>query len=43
MRVAELKALATPNFNSKDPKVRDHYHYTGWYRGPAHSLCNLRY
>ena len=29
-------------FNSKDPKVRDHFHYTGHYRGPAHSLCNLR-
>ena len=26
-----------------DPKVRDHCHYTGLYRGPAHSLCNLRY
>ena len=30
-------------FNSKDPKVRDHCHYTGCYRGPTHSLCNLRY
>ena len=30
-------------FDSKDPKVRDHCHYTGHYRGPAHSLCNLRY
>ena len=30
-------------FNSKEPKVRDHCHYTGCYRGPAHSLCNLRY
>ena len=30
-------------FNSKEPKVRDHCHYTGHYRGPAHSLCNLRY
>ena len=30
-------------FNSKDPKVRDHCHYTGHYRGPTHSLCNLRY
>ena len=24
-------------------KVRDHCHYTGLYKGPAHSLCNLRY
>ena len=30
-------------FNFKDPKVRDHCHYTGRYRGPAHSLCNLKY
>ena len=28
-------------FNSKEPKVRDYCHYTGRYRGPAHSLCNL--
>ena len=27
----------------KDPKVRDHCHYTGRYRRPAHSLCSLRY
>ena len=30
-------------FNSKEPKVRDHCHYTGCYRGPTHLLCNLRY
>ena len=24
-------------------KVRDHCHYTGRYRGPTHSICNLRY
>ena len=30
-------------FTTKDRKVRDHCHYTGLYRGPAHSLCNLRY
>ena len=26
-----------------DVKVRDHCHYTGKYRGPAHNICNLRY
>ena len=30
-------------FNSKDNKERDHCHYTGRYRGPAHRNCNLRY
>ena len=30
-------------FTLRDPKVRHHCHYTGLYRGPTHSLCNLRY
>ena len=24
-------------------RVRDHNHYTGLYRGPAHNICNLKY
>ena len=30
-------------FTQTNLKVRNHCHYTGLYRGPAHSLCNLRY
>ena len=30
-------------FTQTNLKVRDHRHYTGLYRGPTHSLCNLRY
>ena len=30
-------------FTLKDPKVRDHCHYIGNYRGPAHTKCNLQY
>ena len=30
-------------FKEDNPKVRDHCHYTGSYRGSAHGNCNLRY
>ena len=30
-------------FREDKPKVRDHCHYTGHYRGPAHIGCNLQY
>ena len=29
--------------SKKGPKVRDHFHYTGRYRGPAHRNHNLMY
>ena len=31
------------NNDKKQQKVRDHYHYTGKYRGAAHNICYLRY
>ena len=30
-------------FTGKNPKVKDHCHYTGKYRGAAHRNCNLQY
>ena len=30
-------------FTEKNPKVRDHCHYTGNYKGAAHRNCNLQY
>ena len=29
--------------DKKHHKVRDHFHYSGKYRGAAHNICNLRY
>ena len=35
--------ICLKEFQELNPKVRDHCHYTGQYRGPAHRNCNLRY
>ena len=41
-RATKCHICFTP-FEEINPKVRDHCHYTGKYRGPAHRNCNLRY
>ena len=30
-------------FTNDNKKVRDHCHFTGKYRGAAHSKCNMNY
>ena len=37
------KEFNTDDSDKKYHKVRDHYHYTGKYRGAAHDIYNLRY
>ena len=39
----QICALYAKNPFKNDIKVRDHCHYTGKYRGAAHSACNLQY
>ena len=41
--IAKKCRICLKPINQKDPKVRDHCHYTGKYRGPAHRSCNLNY
>ena len=35
------KGFSTDDDNKKYHEARDHCHYTGKYRGAAHSICNL--
>ena len=42
----EICYICKKEFDKSDKKhykVRDHYHFTGKYRGAAHNICNLRY
>ena len=39
---ARVCHICLNQFKPNDIKVRDHCHYTGEYRGAAHSLCNLQ-
>ena len=40
---ARICHICFESFNGENPAVRDHCHYTGRYRGPAHMKCNLLY
>ena len=35
--------FSTDNDNKKHHKVRDHFNYTGKYRGASHNIFNLTY
>ena len=37
------KRFSTDDGNKKYHKVKDHFHYTGRYRGAAHDICSMRY
>ena len=39
----KIRYICKKEFDKKNYKVRDHFHYTGKYRGAAHNICNLRY
>ena len=36
-------SICGKKFEPDDEKVRDHFHFTGKYRGAAHVKCNLDY
>ena len=35
--------ICQKEFGEREKKVRDHYHFTGKYRGAAHNKCNLQF
>ena len=40
---SEMRHICFKPFKEDNPKVRDHCHYTGSYRGPTHMKYNLMY
>ena len=40
---ATKRHKTSKNFRNMTPKVRDHCHYTGQYRGPVRMICSLTY
>ena len=43
-KAAEKCHICLKEFNDpQNKKIRDHCHYIGLYRGPAHNNCNLKY
>ena len=41
--VSSICHICNSEITDEDPKVRDHYHYAGSCKGPAHRSCNLKY
>ena len=40
---AKICYICKKKFENKCIKVKDHCHFTGEYRGAAHSICSLKY
>ena len=43
MHICRIRFLNSLSKNINYQKVTDHCHYTGKYRGAAHSICNLKF
>ena len=43
MKIINFATYVKKRFTNDNKKVRDHCHFTGKYRGAAHSKCNMNY